>query len=315
MTLKHTVGILLEYIIISYNTDRSQVITQTQLLPSYLKPKIMKTIIVPIDFSPVSINALNFAADMALAIDASILMLNVYNIPVSYSDVPIALISVDELRKSSETRLEEFKKKIIHITSGKVKVNTEARMGNIVDELEELCTHIQPFAVVMGAKGKTGIEKVVFGSTTLTAIRHLTWPVICVPPGKEYGKGIKKIGFACDFREVVENTPVQFIKQMVKEFNAELHILNVDNNEKHFRPETPQQSFLLHNLLEDIKPHYHFINNADTEDGINEFAETNNLDLVIAVPKKHNLLEGIFKPSSTRQLVFQSHIPVMCVHK
>ncbi len=275
----------------------------------------MKTIIVPTDFSPASINATNFAVNMAQAIDASILLLNVYNIPVSYSEVPIILVSVAEMKKGSEAQLEELKNNVNHITSGKVKVYTESRMGNTVDELEEICKHIQPFAVVMGAKGKTGIENVMFGSTTLTAIRHLTWPVICVPAGKEYGKGITKIGFACDFKQVVETTPVKFIIQMVKEFNAELHILNVDYKEKHFRPETPEQSFLLHNLLEEVKPQYHFINNADIEDGINEFAETNNLDLVIAIPKKHKLLDGIFKHSSTKQLVFQSHIPVMCVHE
>lgn len=275
----------------------------------------MKTIIVSTDFSPVSLNAVNFAADMALAIDASLLLFNAYNVPVSYSDVPIVLVSVDELRKGSEQQLEALKDKVTHVTSGKVKIYTESRMGNTVDELEELCKKIQPFAVVMGAKGKTGLEKVVFGSTTLTAIRHLTWPVICVPPGKEFGSGIKKVGFACDFRQVVETTPVQFIKQIVKAFNAELHILNVDNNNKHFKPETPEQSFLLHNLLEELQPHYHFINDTDIEDGVNKFAETNNLDLVIAIPKKHKLLEGIFKASSTRQLVFQSHIPVLCVHE
>jgi nucleotide-binding universal stress UspA family protein len=229
--------------------------------------------------------------------------------------VPVVLVSVEEMKKSSEAQLEDLKQKIIHVTSGKIKVYAESKMGNTVDELEELCKRIQPFAVVMGAKGKNGMEKVVFGSTTLTAIRHLTWPVICVPPGREYGKGIKKIGFACDFREVVATTPVQFIKQMVKEFNAELHILNVDYKEKHFRPDTPEQSFLLHNMLEDLKPQYHFINHTDIEDGINEFAETNNLDLVIAIPKKHKLLEGIFRHSSTKDLVFHSHIPVMCVHE
>lgn len=275
----------------------------------------MKTIIVPTDFSPVSLNAVNFAADMAMSIDASLLLLNVYNIPVSYSDVPIVLVSVEEMKKSSETQLAALKDKILHITSGKLKVYTESRMGNTVDELEDLCKHILPFAVVMGAKGKTGVEKLVFGSTTLSAIKHLTWPVICVPPGKEYGNGIKKIGFACDFKQVVETTPVNFIKQIVKEFNAELHILNVDYKEKHFKPETPEQSFLLHNLLEEVKPQYHFINNADIEDGINDFSESNNLDLVIAIPKKHKLLDGIFKSSSTKQLVFQSHIPVMCVHE
>jgi nucleotide-binding universal stress UspA family protein len=275
----------------------------------------MKTIIVPTDFSPVSLNAVNFAADMAIAIDASILLFHVYNIPVSYSDVPVVLVSVEEMKKSSEAQLEDLKQKILHVTSGKIKVYAESKMGNTVDELEELCKRIQPFAVVMGAKGKTGLEKVVFGSTTLTAIRHITWPVICVPPGREFGKGIKKIGFACDFRQVVETTPVQFIRQMVNEFKAELHILNVDYKEKHFRPETPEQSFLLHNMLEDMKPQYHFINHQDIEEGINEFAETNNLDLVIAIPKKHKLLDGLFKHSSTKDLVFHSHVPVMCVHE
>ncbi len=275
----------------------------------------MKTIIAPTDFSPVSLNAVNFAADMAVSVDASLLLFHVYNIPISYSDVPVVLVSVDELRKSSETQLEQLKDKLAHVTSGKIAIHTESVMGNTVDELENLCKKIQPFAVVMGAKGKTGLEKVVFGSTTLTAIRHLAWPVICVPPGKEFGAGIKKIGFACDFKQVAATTPVQLIRQITKEFKAELHVLNVDYNNKQFRPDTPVQSFQLHNLLEDLQPQYHFITDSDVEDGINRFAETNNLDLVIAIPKKHKLLEGIFKPSSTRQLVFQSHIPVMCVHE
>jgi nucleotide-binding universal stress UspA family protein len=275
----------------------------------------MKTIIVPTDFSPIATNAMNFAADMAMGINASVLLLHVYQVPVSVSEVPVVLMSADDLKKSSDEKLEEVKQSLSHITSGKLKIYTESRLGDIVDELEGLCKHIQPFAVVMGTKGATGLERILFGSTALTAIRHLKWPVIVVPPGKEFGKGIKKIGFACDFKQVVETTPVQFIKQMVKEFNAELHVLNVDFENKQFRPETPEQSLLLHTMLEDVNPNYHFISQMDVEDGLNEFAETNNLDLLIAIPKKHKLLESLFNKSSTKQLVVQSHIPVMCVHE
>jgi nucleotide-binding universal stress UspA family protein len=275
----------------------------------------MKTIIVPTDFSPIATNAMNFAADMAMSINASVLLLHVYQVPVSVSEVPVVLMSADDLKKSSDEKLEEVKQSLSHTTSGKLKIYTESRLGDIVDELEELCKHIQPFAVVMGTKGATGLERILFGSTALTAIRHLKWPVIVVPPGKEFGKGIKKIGFACDFKQVVETTPVQFIKQMVKEFNAELHVLNVDFENKQFRPETPEQSLLLHTMLEDVNPNYHFITQIDIEDGLNEFAETNNLDLLIAIPKKHKLLDSLFNKSSTKQLVVQSHIPVMCVHE
>jgi len=275
----------------------------------------MKSIIVPTDFSPVATNAMNFAADMAVSINASLLLFHVYQVPVSMTDVPVVLVSADELKKNSEAKLEELKDGLAHVTSGKIKIYTEARLGDVTDELEDLCKHIQPFAVVMGTKGASGVERILFGSTTLTTIRHLTWPVIVVPPGKEYGKGIKKIGFACDFQKVVESTPVPFIRQMVKEFGAELHVLNVDYENRQFKPETPEQSLLLHTLLEDLDPNYHFISHVDIEDGINEFVETNNIDLLITIPKKHKLLEGLFRPSSTRQLVTQSHVPVMCVHE
>jgi len=275
----------------------------------------MKTIIVPTDFSPIATNAMNFAADMAVNINASLLLLHIYQVPVSMTDVPVVLVSAEELRKSSEAKLQEIKDALTHITSGKIKVYTEARLGDVSDELEDVCKLIQPFAVIMGTRGTSGVERVLFGSTTLTAIRHLKWPVIVVPPGKEYGTGIKKIGFACDFDKVVESTPIQFIKNMVKEFDGELHVLNVDYEGRHFKPETPEESLMLHTLLEDLNPNYHFINHVDIEDGINEFVEENNIDLLITIPKKHKLLDSLFKHSSTKQLVTQSHVPVMCVHE
>lgn len=275
----------------------------------------MKTIIIPTDFSPTATNAMHYGVDMAKAIHASIILLHVYQVPVSYTDTPIVLVSVEELKKEAEQKLEKLHKEVEHLTSGSIKIYTEARLGNIADEIENLCEKVRPFAVVMGSKGSSGIEKVLFGSTTLTAIRHLTWPVICVPPGKVFGNGIKKIGFACDFKNIVETTPAAAIKTFVQEFNAELHILNVDYHNIQFRPETPEQSALLHTMLENVKPVYDFIEHKDIEDGLNEFAEKNNIDLLITIPKKHKLLDGIFKPSSTKQLVVQSHIPVMCIHE
>ena len=166
----------------------------------------------------------------------------------------------------------------------------------------------------MGAKGSSGIESI-FGSTTLSAIRRLKWPVISVPPGKEYGVGIRKIGFACDFRDVVETTPAGAIKEVARQFNAEFHILNVspENSDKGAGPKPDFD--LLKTMFQEINPVYDFISHADIDEGINEFAEKNNLDLVITIPKKHKLMEGIFKKRSTKKLLFHSHIPIMCVHE
>ena len=68
----------------------------------------MKTIIVPTDFSPAAENAMKFAADMAVNINASVLLFHVYEIPVSMTDVPVVMVSADELRKNSESKLSEI---------------------------------------------------------------------------------------------------------------------------------------------------------------------------------------------------------------
>jgi nucleotide-binding universal stress UspA family protein len=275
----------------------------------------MKTIIIPTDFSSSATNALHYGLDMAKAINASVMLLHVYSVPVSYAEVPVVLVSLDEMKKTADLQMEALKKETEHLVSGSIKIYSETVLGSVADEIENCCNKIKPFAVVMGSKGASNLEKIIFGSNTLTVIRHITWPVICVPPGRIFGNGIKKIGFACDFRNVVQSTPATFIKNFAREFGAELHVLNVDYKDRHFKPDVREESLWLHTMLEDIKPQYDFIENKDVEQGIHDFAEKNNLDLVIAIPKKHKLLDALFKSSSTRHLVFHSHVPVMCVHE
>ena len=131
----------------------------------------MKTIIIPTDFSPAANNAVNYGVDMAQAINASVLLLHVYNIPVAIGDVPIVLLSVDELKKAAEGNIATLKKNLDHVTSGKVKIYTETRLGNVVDELEDVCKKVQPFAVVMGTTGASAAE-----SVSMPVQRKITTP-------------------------------------------------------------------------------------------------------------------------------------------
>lgn len=275
----------------------------------------MKTIIVPTDFSPTATNAMHYAIQMAKQISAHLLLVHVYQVPVSYTDAPIVLVSVEELRKSAEARMHNLKVEVEHLVHKEQKVFTETILGSVVDELENLCKKIKPFVVVMGTKGATGLERVLFGSNTLQAIRHLSWPIICVPSGKKYGTGIKKIGFACDYEKVVRSTPAPLIKSLVKTFGAELHVLNINPDGKKRSEEMPEQSILLQTLLGDLKPEFHFIQYNDVEDGINDFAIRNELDLVITIPKKHSLVERIFRETSSKQLIQHSNVPIACIHE
>jgi nucleotide-binding universal stress UspA family protein len=51
------------------------------------------------------------------------------------------------------------------------------------------------------------------------------------------------------------------------------------------------------------------------DEGISEFAEKNNIDLIITLPKKHSVLERLFEKSTTRELIHQTKIPMMCIHQ
>lgn len=277
----------------------------------------MKTIIVPTDFSPVALNALNYAIDMAKSHDAAIILLNTYQAPVSYSDAPVSpvtVVSIDDIRESADQRLSDLKQDVLRMTNGTMKVYTESKLGNTVDVLEDMCSSVRPFAVVMGSHGSTGIERLIMGSTTLSVIRNLRHPVIVVPPGTVY-KEIRKIGLACDFKDVAETIPAEYIRRIVKEFNAELHVLNVNADRDNYNDNTPLESASLDSLLGDIKPNYYFLQRDDIVEAINEFADTHSLDVVIVIPKKHNLLEKIFHKSHSKQLVTNAHIPILSIHE
>jgi hypothetical protein len=68
-------------------------------------------------------------------------------------------------------------------------------------------------------------------------------------------------------------------------------------------------------MLEETHPQYDYIEHPDVVEGIHQYAETKGFDLLITIPKKHKLLSGLFEKSHTRELVFHSHIPILCLHE
>ena len=102
---------------------------------------------------------------------------------------------------------------------------------------------------------------------------------------------------------------------MVNNFNAELHVLHISPHSGSFSKVTNEESKWLQEILGELHPKYHFIIDTDIEKGIAEFAEKNNLDLLITIPKKHNLISKFFQHSHSKQLVLHSHVPVMAIHE
>ena len=271
----------------------------------------MKTIIAATDFSDASINAANYAADMALAIHSNLLLVHIYQIPVAYLEIPIA-IEADQARIDAEESLSQLKELLIKRTSGNMNIASRFVTGVFFSELKNICEEIKPYAVVMGSQGTTAAQRVLFGGHTVYAMKHLMWPLITVPPHAGFLQ-IKKIGLACDFTKAIDSTPVEEIKRLVDDLHAELHVIN-SGREETYQPHTVFESGMLQEILAPLEPQYHLITGENADEGIIAFVEDNNINLLITLPKRHGLLEMLAHRSISKQLVLHSDVPVMTMH-
>lgn len=271
----------------------------------------MKTILLATDFSIAALNAANYATDMALTINATIMLLHVCSLPVSYGEIPSEL-NTDDLLRDTEKNIYNLKTELTRRSAGKLSIETEVRTGVFFNELTVVCEQIKPYAVVMGSQGTTAAERMLFGAHSTYAMKNLNWPLITVPIDAKFST-IKKIGLACDFDHVTDTIPVDEIKMLINDTHAKLHVLNT-GKQNAFSPELIFQSGLLQEMLIDLTPDYHFISSENVEEGIISFAEKNQIDLLIVIPKQHRMFYQITHKSHTKQLVLHSHIPVMALH-
>ncbi|MBK7883369.1 MAG: universal stress protein [Chitinophagaceae bacterium] len=275
----------------------------------------MKTIVVPTDFSPVSLNAVNYAADMACIIGTSLSLVHVCPLPLVFSEIPIPQYGIEGLIADAQKKLEELEGEIMYRTRDRIKVTSIVTQGDLIEGINNYCASVSPYAVVMGAENADFFEKIISGAKTLAAVKHLSWPVIIIPLEAKF-ECIRKIALACDFRKVVETIPAKEIKSLVDEFHAELHILHVNEVDVNsLDQQTIEESGWVQQILGKLKPKYHFIKSTNIEKSINEFAENNNIDFSIVLPKKHNLFSKVFYHSHSKRLVLHTHVPVMAVHE
>lgn len=272
----------------------------------------MRTIIAPTDFSATAGNAVEYAARLAMAMNARLILFHVYNINIGYPEVyPIS--NVQEMQEYYEQEINALRDKLLQSTQNHIPITTQVSLGFFFEQLKELCEDEEPYMVVMGSQGATAAEYIFFGGHTVRAIKHLRWPVIAVPPGSAFN-GIKKIGLACDMEEVVDTLPAVELNSLVKECGATLHVINTGTQKASAVAETVFQSAMADELLAGSKPLYHFITAIDTDQGILDFATNEQLDLLVIMPRHHKLLDRILYKSHTKQLVLKSKLPVLALH-
>lgn len=261
----------------------------------------MKTIVVPTDFSAPAENAMLYAGHLSKAINARLLLVHVYQIPVGMNDMPVLMVSADELKRNADIGLERAREMLQKNVEG-IDIQTESRLGDVTDELKDICKKVKPFAIVAGKHGASGVQRILFGSTSLSIIRHSSYPVIVVP-GHPFSGEIKNTALAVDAS--AENISAQKIKTIADELKTRLHIIHVKQEKS--------ASLNISQLATELKSSFKTIYDHEFVHGVENYIREHKIDLLIILPHKHNLMERLFLKTHTPELLKKISIPVMCI--
>ena len=259
----------------------------------------MKTIVVPTDFSASAEHASIYAAELAKSINATVLLLHVYQMPITMSDFPVLIISAEELKNNADKGLQRAKEAAEKVMPD-VQFETESRLGDIVEEIKDVCSKRGIVALVAGTKNRSGLENFLLGNTALSIVKHCDFPIITVPQGAVI-KTPTTIALAVDD---AKDIPVSKIKEFIQLFGAQLHIVHVETGGENSPVHLPD-------TLKDAT--YHSLKEDDVAKGIHHFVEQNSIDLVLILPHKHNLFERVFFKGHTKELINEMPVPVLCI--
>ena len=143
-----------------------------------MKPEIKK-ILVPIDFSDYSKNALNYAVDFAKLFRSEVTLIYVVEpviYPPDFSMGQIAVPSVDiEMDKRAKEELNNLAQKQI---PKELKTKIIVKTGKPFIEIIETATDIETDMIIIATHGHSGVEHMLFGSTAEKVVRKAPCPVL-----------------------------------------------------------------------------------------------------------------------------------------
>ena len=283
----------------------------------------MNHLLVPVDFSDYSKNALEYAIVLAQKLNATITVFHCYYVatPPEYGTLATYMtMAIEDEQKRSEEQMIEFVSGYGQYENEKaerIKIETIVKMGlpteAIIDLLKE-----RPFdMVVMGTKGATGLDRALFGSITANVIEEdsVKCSLLAVPKGATC-RGIKHILYGMDYE--ADDVPViDALLEFAGEFDAKLTCLHINTDE-----ELEASDRLEKEILEDTywftpynKIRFELMKNESVKSGIETYLKENEVDLVAVQPRKRNFLENLFHKSVSSNLHTYAGVPVLVLKK
>lgn len=270
--------------------------------------KVTNKIVVPVDFSEASQNALSYAAQLAQKCGCILEMVHVYHpTPVQVNgQVWVNPDGEKPFVKQLDTLFEKTKQRFKGL-----QVDKQFLYGFPVDELVTLSRLENTRFVVMGTTGASDGLKQLFGSVSQEVSQKAHCPVFAIPPEADFE--FEKILYATD-DPVLDSSAIKLLENLMEDSDTHLKIVHI---------KTPDQDSNKDQWLKDIPTVFPDLKNYDvgavTSDsvvkGILQAADEDGSDIIAVATRKRSFWSSLFHKSTTKELLTQlGQHPLMIFH-
>jgi nucleotide-binding universal stress UspA family protein len=273
----------------------------------------MKTILVATDFSKASDNAVYYAADLGKYLNAKLILVNAFSLPVTGIETLQSFDVLTVLKSNSQLALLKIKNDLNFRLGFDIVMECVSELGSAFELITETSKKISADLIVMGMASNLGnFKQQIIGSNTISVARNIRMPLLIVPENVKY-KRILKMAYACDYNEN-QDMLLNQARNFCDLFNAKFELVIVQKPEEELIHNYRDNNALLEKQFFSISHKKVVIRNDDVSEALDVYVQINKPDLILINPQKHNLFYRLFYGSVTKDLIFKSNLPLIILH-
>ena len=274
----------------------------------------MKNIILPVDFSENSWNAVKYAVQLFQNETCTFCLLHTYTPAIYHVEyvlqTPAQFGIQDMVRENALNNLEDYKTKIEEeFKNPKHTIETIAAFNTLIQEIEYQVEEKNIDYVIMGTQGATGAKEILFGSNTVHVLKNVKCPVLAVP-GKFTFETPHEILFPNDFEVALKHRDLKPILEICSLFNTRINILHISSGYDLTDFQKENKKFLKETFKK-IAHIFHDVSFQTVEEGIANFQLKARVNLLIMMNNKHSFFENLFFKSTIKQIGFHVNVPFL----
>lgn len=270
----------------------------------------MKRILVPTDFSEHAEDALKVAAQIAKKNNCEIFLLHMLELPSQMSDAISGGSGIPEVMLFIKKANETFQKIKERPYLNGISVSETVHFERASDGILSFCKKNKIDLIIMGSHGSSGIEEMLIGSNTEKVVRLSDIPVLVIK--KDIGKfEARNLVFASDFSQEIKK-PFKKMIEFAKIFDANLFLVMICTPNSFKTTLTAEKTMSAFIADFDIQNYsFHIFNDVNVENGILNFSNTINADLIGLCTHGRTGLAHFFNGSISEDLVNHTVKPVI----